>query len=244
MPLLKQAWITGEPTAQKCAGLEKMKRGDDNIFISFAASVLLHICILMCSAFPQNYPAPEIVPALQSGESALTLTFLSVRQSDEPLPHEPEAETICPPDIQPEPQPVEPVLAPENMPASPDHHIERRAKSSLEKEKQREPEPRGTADSDLLTKGVRADALPASEIRPHYPIGSRVRGEQGTVALDISVVPPGRALEVNVVRSSGYSSLDMAAVKAVKSARFVTADRKPISAETRTALVFRFQLVD
>src|SRR5690606_21085910 len=55
---------------------------------------------------------------------------------------------------------------------------------------------------------------------PEYPRASQRRGEQGRVIVRVLISAQGRVLEASVRQSSGYSRLDEAAVKAVRSARF------------------------
>ena len=51
---------------------------------------------------------------------------------------------------------------------------------------------------------------------PQYPAESRKLREQGVVLLRVAVTAAGRAAEVQLQRSSGYSRLDEAALKAVR----------------------------
>lgn len=53
-----------------------------------------------------------------------------------------------------------------------------------------------------------------------YPETSRRLGESGVVQLQLLVDERGRAIEVRVLKSSGYSRLDQAAISAMKAARF------------------------
>ena len=55
---------------------------------------------------------------------------------------------------------------------------------------------------------------------PVYPSASRRAGEQGTVVLKILIGEDGRARDVQVAQSSGFSRLDDAAVDAVRKWRF------------------------
>lgn len=236
MPVLE---LADEPGGR--SGFEIMKP-KDNIFASLAMSLVLHACVLAYAAFPRSARNDRIAPALQRGESAVNLTFVSVRQIEKPS--SPEPVRIIRADVRPEPEPETPVIAAEETEIPPDAPIERAASAAPEQEKGHEPEQAERSDADLLTKGVLAAALPASEIRPYYPLGSRMRGEEGAVTLDVLVVPPGLAREVSVVESSGYPALDRAAVKAAQSARFIVAGRQQIFAESQATLVFRFQLVD
>lgn len=61
--------------------------------------------------------------------------------------------------------------------------------------------------------------------KPAYPRSARRRGQEGTVLLRVEVLANGRVGEVVVDTSSGYESLDEAAVKAVRKWRFTPARR-------------------
>ena len=80
-------------------------------------------------------------------------------------------------------------------------------------------------------------------IRPTYPIGSRRRGEEGTVILDVFVGADGRAAAVTLVSSSGFPDLDRAAVRAAEQARFNPGTRngKPVASAARLTLIFRLR---
>ena len=96
----------------------------------------------------------------------------------------------------------------------------------------------------MLTKGVLGNARPESEIRPYYPLGSRVRGEQGSATLEMTVTAAGKAEKIDVRRSSGYHALDQAALRAVERARFIPARQDAVPVESQVTLTFRFQLTD
>jgi protein TonB len=85
---------------------------------------------------------------------------------------------------------------------------------------------------------------PLSTIHPRYPMGSRVRGEEGVVSLRARVDERGRPVEVAVTRSSGYEALDAAAEKAVKGAQFVPPRRGAPPESYVANLSIRFQLKD
>lgn len=59
--------------------------------------------------------------------------------------------------------------------------------------------------------------------KPDYPTVARARGYEGTVTLRVLVGPDGRAQEVQIQKSSGWSVLDRASVEAVKGWRFTPA---------------------
>lgn len=81
------------------------------------------------------------------------------------------------------------------------------------------------------------------DVRPAYPKGSRVRGEEGTVKLGVRLHADGRVMGVEVARSSGHDSLDQAALSAMEKARF-TAKKGSIEENSLVLLSIRFQLTD
>ena len=85
-----------------------------------------------------------------------------------------------------------------------------------------------------------ADA--ARNRRPNYPEASRRRGEQGVVRVELLVDPSGRVVDVRVLESSGFSTLDAEAVKTVRDWRFRPAQRAgvPVAGSITTAVHFRF----
>ena len=104
-----------------------------------------------------------------------------------------------------------------------------------------EPVPEEVIDADVQEKGVENEPVSSAQIRPQYPYGSRIRGEEGVVILSATLNGSGNPTDVKVVNSSGYQSLDRAAVKAMKKAVFLFADGSPVSGED-VEYTFRFQL--
>ena len=58
------------------------------------------------------------------------------------------------------------------------------------------------------------------EVKPQYPMGARKAGIEGISQLKIQVLPDGTVGETQLVKSTGDSSLDEAAQKAVKQWKF------------------------
>jgi protein TonB len=100
--------------------------------------------------------------------------------------------------------------------------------------------PAREARSDGLSNG----SAPISSIHPRYPMGSRLRGEEGPVLVRARVDDRGKPVEVAVLRSSGFLALDEAAVKAVKGARFVPPVPGSPPECYQAELTIRFQLKD
>jgi periplasmic protein TonB len=69
------------------------------------------------------------------------------------------------------------------------------------------------------------DASHLANPRPKYPPESRRRREQGTVVLDVHILPDGSVAEVRLKHSSGHGLLDRAAADAVRLWRYVPAKR-------------------
>jgi protein TonB len=101
---------------------------------------------------------------------------------------------------------------------------------------------RSDNDGDLLAKGVESSWAGLSEIRPRYPLGARVRGEEGVVRVTAEITAAGRAQNARVAASSGHAALDRAAVDAVTRARFAARGTSPVPGQV--TLSFRFQLVE
>jgi protein TonB len=61
---------------------------------------------------------------------------------------------------------------------------------------------------------------------------SRRLGEQGSVRLRVLITTEGQAAKVELIQSSGFSRLDQSAIEAIRSWRFIPAQRagRPIEA--------------
>jgi protein TonB len=84
-----------------------------------------------------------------------------------------------------------------------------------------------------------------SKSEPIYPEEARQAGAEGTVAVRIEIRENGQPGDISVVRSSGRSSFDEAAVKAIRSWRFVPAQElesgRPVRCYTTVSVVFRLK---
>ncbi|MFO7306883.1 MAG: energy transducer TonB [Gammaproteobacteria bacterium] len=77
--------------------------------------------------------------------------------------------------------------------------------------------------------------------KPEYPAASRRAGEEGTVVLELYILPNGRVGEARVRQSSGYPRLDEAAIREAKrSWRFIpgTENGKPVAMWHATKVTF------
>ncbi|WP_158253655.1 energy transducer TonB [Chromobacterium alticapitis] len=76
--------------------------------------------------------------------------------------------------------------------------------------------------------------------KPPYPERSRQLGEEGVVWLNVRVDANGRALSVELARSSGFRRLDQAALDTVSRWRFEPARRGGAAVASRLSLPVRF----
>jgi len=79
--------------------------------------------------------------------------------------------------------------------------------------------------------------------KPVYPLEARQKGHQGKVVLTVKILPNGRVGEVQVDKSSGYETLDHAAVEAVKKWKFIPAKKEGVAILCWVSIPFRFQLL-
>lgn len=141
-----------------------------------------------------------------------------------PVPDEARV-TMETPEAQETPEPQKPEEPPKEEPKEP-------------------PRPASVATAAVAPRQARVDApvRPKKAIKPDYPKGARQRGEQGDVVLELEVNAAGRVEGVRVVRSSGFSELDDAAVRAARAARFTPAKRGRVAVASTARLTLEFRL--
>ncbi len=200
-------------------------------------AVALHAGLLLLGKpLPQ---APENLPPL-----TVTLT-----KPPQPLPvappkPEPVRQTAAPTPTRERPQSrPTPVLAmtPEQQPlatapavvAPPAPVVEAAAKPAASTS--------SAATASPSISAVRFDAAYLQNPKPNYPALSRRLGEEGKVLLKVRVGSDGRALVVDLEKSSNFERLDNAARQVVQSWRFVPARRgeESIEASVIVPIVFR-----
>ena len=77
-----------------------------------------------------------------------------------------------------------------------------------------------SADGSRRDDGVQGPESFETDLRPVYPMGARLHGEEGVVRVVVELSRTGRAKNVSVEKSSGFASLDKAAQAAIGKARF------------------------
>jgi protein TonB len=94
------------------------------------------------------------------------------------------------------------------------------------------------------TEGNFQKALPRYEINPYpvYPEIARRKGQEGTVELEVLVLLDGSVGEVKLSVSSGFKSLDRAALKAIRYWQFKPARSYGLPVEDRVTVPVSFSL--
>jgi protein TonB len=168
---------------------------------------------VVAAAAPTDEPVAEELPELEApAETATVAWTVSVPSPSARL-------------RRPEPAPAaEPAPAPPSPPAAPPPTAERPA----------------SVASAGAARVERASPL-ASNQRPAYPAESRRLGEQGTVALLLTLGTDGSVVRVALESSSGSPRLDEAAVSAAWGWRFrpATRDGVPVVTTVRQRVGFR-----
>jgi TonB family protein len=88
------------------------------------------------------------------------------------------------------------------------------------------------------------NCFPPRAPAPAYPELARRRGQQGTVILAVKVAAAGRALRVEVKRSSGFILLDEAAARAVRNWEFEPARIHSRKVDSEIEIPVQFKIVD
>lgn len=220
---------------------------------AIGVSVALHGLLAVALAVYLEYaPAPDVLATLD-----LSSVELSFAEKEEdvvrlaPLPPSPPAAARPPPkpaERPPEPKaertlPPDPGVAKLREPQELPPKVE--TPKVANREEKEPPREARQAVSAVAQRQARVDAPPRPKrtIRPDYPKGARLRGEQGDVVLEIRVTAAGTVDRVSIVGSCGFAELDEAAVRAVKEARFVPArsGRESVASTARLTLSFKLK---
>ena len=196
---------------------------------------------------PPPPPPPPVIaapPPAPSPPAALAAPILPPPPAplEETRPHI--AETPPMPEAPPEPE--QPRQVAEVPPPAPERRPPPRASAA-----QPSPQPvrlnaalQGMESFTLEGRVAPPEALDAARNRgPTYPESSRRRGEEGVVRVELLVDSTGRVAEVRILESSGFSTLDAAAVQTLRAWRFRPAQRAglPVAGSITTAVHFRLE---
>ena len=214
-----------------------------NLVLAIGGALAVHAFLAAAIVLYIDYaPGPTVTAELDL--SSVELSF-----SDEKLEN-PTAVATLPPAARhevPAPKPIElpPEVRPEKaLPPDPSDYKFPEPKVETEiQPPQPSQTPQPSQPSSLSQARVDAPPRPRRAIRPEYPKGARLRGEQGNVILEIEIGADGVCVAAKVAVSCGFAELDAAAVKAALAARFVPAKagNSPVSSVARLTLSFRLK---
>ncbi|MCA3287849.1 MAG: energy transducer TonB [Roseomonas sp.] len=191
---------------------------------------------------PQPVMAAAPPPPAPPPPAALAAPILPPPPLEETPPQIAEAQ----PQPEPAPEPEQPRQVAEVPPPAPERRPPARASAA-----QPSPQPvrlnaglQGMESFTLEGRTTPPEAADAARNRrPPYPESSRRRGEEGVVRVELLVDPNGRVADVRILESSGFGTLDAAAVQAVRDWRFRPAQRAgvPVAGSITTAVHFRLE---
>jgi protein TonB len=148
----------------------------------------------------------------------------------EPTPKEPVEETPAP-QVATEkieaPEPPAPRQAAETAFQSPfAAHQSQSKKSTFSSVRSEKPRPLQPIDAEVV-----------------YPLGARLRGEEGAVRILVYIDARGRIGDLKISQSSGFAALDRAAERAVRRTRFEPATRRsrPVAGELTITISFKIE---
>ena len=100
----------------------------------------------------------------------------------------------------------------------------------------------GPAEVSPVATIADIDPVPIREITAAYPSSAKRLGQEGLVKIQADIDRSGAVVDSRVTRSSGFASLDNAALDAVKNARFLPALKNGRTVEASIIIPIRFRL--
>lgn len=216
-----------------------------SVFRAVFVSLAIHLLIALGFVLYLDYG----VRATTSVTLDLSALDLSVAEEDvETAEARPEMPSVAEPRHDP-PRPLPPPVPETEMPSMPpepdEYMLPEPPPERPEMPEERPEAPPAAATERSAPRQAKIDAppQPVRNIRPDYPRLAKLRGEEGDVVVEIQVGADGSVAQVAVVSSSGFPSLDEAAVKAARSARFkpAKAEGRPVASAARLTLEFRLK---
>ena len=98
--------------------------------------------------------------------------------------------------------------------------------------------------ADVKVKGVVEGAIIKNVYKPSYPSSCKRKGHEGTTVLKVAILSKGKRGNIEIIQSAGCKSLDKAAIKALKKAKFIPAKRLGVNFTTTKKIAFNFKLED
>jgi protein TonB len=220
---------------------------------AFAVAAAIHLVVALGAGEFFRSPGDRIAESEDSAlEETLTLTFhrpqpvrlqprpaVPVTRVLEPLPASADAQEVSPQKPEPEiPDPTETAKAQETAQANP----EQLQPAEDPQQSPVMPQPTRYQSGALPTIRIeRPRPLQPIDVEAVYPLGARLRGEEGAVRLVVRIGEDGRVDIVEIGESSGFTTLDRAAERAVRRTPFAPATRngQPVIEEITITVRFR-----
>jgi TonB family protein len=98
--------------------------------------------------------------------------------------------------------------------------------------------------ADVKVKGVTMGDMVKNVFKPYYPSSCKRQGHEGTTVLEVIILSKGKCGSIEIIRSAGCESLDKAAIKALKKAKYIPAKRLGVPFTTTKKIAFNFKLED
>ena len=173
-------------------------------------------------------PASATAPAPSQKKNAVPLAFPSPATPPAPTPPAPVMPVTPPLTASSSPASASPPASPATTAAT--SASGSRGALTPEGERSNSSSVSASANTAADDRQPTVDASFRGNPLPLYPPMSRRLGEQGVVVLRILIDANGRAVDVQVQRSSGSARLDQAALEAIREWRFIPARRggKPV----------------
>lgn len=210
--------------------------------VAIAVSVAVHLLVgLGIWAYMEYAPSPDVLATLDLSSVELSFaeeeddTAAVLPQSSNPVLPRPEPERPPEPKVVETPEPLPPIPDAVDIPKPVEKPVLPQPQPDFSTAQPSTPQPRQAR--------VDAPPRPMRAIKPEYPKGARQRGEQGDVVIEMTVNSKGGVDNASVVTSSGYSELDEAALRAVRSAKFTPAKsgRESVASTARLTLTFKLK---
>lgn len=192
---------------------------------------------------PEPEPAPEPKIRLDQTFESDIKTTIAGQQTGAPLA-EPTAETVVEkvaelnPEPKPEPEPApEPVAVPKSQAVKPKPTKPVAATPAVSKV----PPPRESSVATRATTPAVYDAAYLKNPAPRYPMSAIREKAEGTVVVRAEILANGQSGRVELQTSSGFDSLDNAAMSTIKKWRFKPAmvDGQPTNQWVTIPITFR-----
>jgi TonB family protein len=98
--------------------------------------------------------------------------------------------------------------------------------------------------ADVKVKGVTMGAMVKNVFKPSYPSSCKRLGHEGATVLKVTILSKGKCDSIEIIKSAGCESLDKAAIKALKKAKYIPAKRLGVPFTTTKKIAFNFKLED